>query len=165
LVKIKLKIKLKKAETYKLQAKAIFIMKAILLVVAFFTFSLGCKPTKVNLQEYEGKQLTVANGGGFTGQVIEYTLLENGYVYKFNSLTNANSFHKRIEKDDANQIFNNYELLNITELKLNDPGNMYFYIRMDHKDKSQQIKWNTESKGKEADKAKLFYMTVLQRLK
>ena len=127
--------------------------------------SISCKPTQNGIKDFKGKQLIVANGGGFTGQVVEFTLLEDGRVFRNNSFEQNTVFHKKLNKNETSQIFNNIQVLNLKEIVLDEPGNMYYYVKLKDDDNTHVIKWNTESTGTDTKTAKLFYQTVIQRLR
>lgn len=140
-------------------------MKQPLVFLLLLIGLLTCKPSQVALDDYEGRQLILANGGGFTGQIIEYILLENGAVFRKNSMDNSIERITTLERADTKQIFHNYELMQLAEMRLDEPGNMYFYIKRIEEGKVNQVKWNAESTGASIDQVKLFYQTVLQKIK
>jgi hypothetical protein len=140
-------------------------MKPLLVIIMLISLSISCKPTQYGLEDYSGKKLILANGGGFTGQVIEYILLEDGRVFKSNSLNQSTKFHKKLDKNLTQQVFDNLSVMKLSDLSLNDPGNMYFLIKIITPDQEHVIKWNAESAGEEVKRAKLFYQTVIKRLR
>lgn len=140
-------------------------MKASAMILSLLILLLSCKATQTSLDDFAGEKIILANGGGFTGQVIEYILLENNEVFRTNSLDKSVVLIKKLEKDLTKQIFNNYNVLNLDELQLNQPGNMYFYIQKGVGQEIHEIKWNAESQGSEINQAKLFYITTLKLLK
>ena len=140
-------------------------MKPLMVIFLLISLSLGCKPTQTSLQDFTGKQVIIANGGGFTGQVIEYILLDDGRVFKSNSLDRTTDYLKKLDKNVTDQIFNNIEVLELSDLTINDPGNMYYYIKLKSDAQTHVIKWNADSRGSDVDIAKLFYQTVINRLR
>jgi len=140
-------------------------MKPLIFIFFALYLGIGCTSTSTSLKDYQGKRITLANGGGFTGQVIEYVILEDGQVYRKNSMDQSVKAYTKLNKDIVKQIFDNYNVLELNKVELNDPGNMYFYISFADKDEIHKITWNTESTDELAQKAKLFYQTVLNRIK
>jgi hypothetical protein len=140
-------------------------MKAPVMILSLFILLLSCKSIPTSIADYEGEKIILGNGGGFTGQVIEYILLENNEVYRTNSLDKSVVLIKKLEKDLTKQIFNNYQVLNLEELQLKQPGNMYFYIQKGAGQQIHEIKWNAESNGEEIEQVKLFYITTLNLIK
>ena len=48
---------------------------------------------------------------------------------------------KSIEKKTARQLFNSLEQLELHEISLDDPGNMTYFIRFEHKGQPIELKW------------------------
>lgn len=140
-------------------------MKPSILILFILILSASCKSSQTSLEDYTGEKIILANGGGFTGQVIEYILLETGDVFRTNSLDKSVIHVTELSSSVTKQIFNNYNILQIADTDLNEPGNMYFYIRWQDGSNQHEVKWNTDSKGINVDKVKLFYQTVLNRIK
>ena len=140
-------------------------MKALFFFLSGICLISSCKSTSITPQDFKGKQLIIANGGGFTGQVIEYILLENGYLFRKNSLDGSVLQNNKLKKEAVSQLFRNYEVLNLGELDLNDPGNMYFYIVLKEEDHEHKITWSSESSGEDYKRAKLFYQTMMSMIK
>jgi hypothetical protein len=136
-------------------------MKPLYLLSFIILFSFSCKPASYTLQDYKGKKLTIANGGGFSGQLIEYIIFENGQVYRKNSLDKSIKEQTKLNREKVDQIFSNYTFLNLDLAKLNEPGNMYHYILMDTGDKKHKILWNHDISNTIDRNIKVFYTNVL----
>ncbi|MEO6758357.1 MAG: hypothetical protein ABIO24_02805, partial [Saprospiraceae bacterium] len=59
--------------------KILLISITLLATAALFLF---CKQPKYSAGNFPEKQLRWGSGGGFTGQVNSYVLLENGQLFK-----------------------------------------------------------------------------------
>ncbi len=118
--------------------------------------SFSCKSTKYTPTDFPDAQITFGSGGGFTGAVTNYTLLENGQLFKRSSLNKEFLALHKIKSDVVEQMFKNYEFLKIGEETINDPGNLYYFIQFKDKDKKEhKITWNDQSVVDE--KVKSFY--------
>jgi hydroxymethylpyrimidine pyrophosphatase-like HAD family hydrolase len=91
------------------------------------------------------KQLIFGSGGGFSGQVIEYTLLENGRLMRTNSLTKESTSLKALSKQEAQTYFKQAAKLNLEALEFKHPGNMYYFIRLNDGEKQQEVVWGDNS--------------------
>jgi len=106
-------------------------------------------PTK-----YTDKQLIFGSGGGFTNQVSEYRLLEDSRLfYRKNNDSSFTELKKQDVKttkrllEDAKALFEDVP-------ELNEPGNVYYYIKLKNANNTQQIVWgraNTEVPEKAKD--------------
>lgn len=124
-------------------------------------FFIHCKPSHFTPYEYEGKIIVIGTGGGFTGQVREYTILENGQVF---SGTSQEGFVKelpRLEKKDVVQIFRNYDELNFAALEIDKPGNMYHYLIMKNENGNHKIQWGAYDSN--APRELLIYFANLKK--
>jgi hypothetical protein len=102
---------------------------------------LQCKTKHYTPYEFEGKQLIFGTGGGFTGQVKEYTLLENGQLF---SGAHQEGFVKelpKVKKNKTKQIFENYHSLHFDKITIDKPGNMYHYLIVKEGEKEHKIQW------------------------
>ncbi len=130
----------------------------ITLLASLITImSFSCKSTKYDSPtESPDPQITFGSGGGFTGAVTDYTLLENGQLFKRNSMKNEFLAMHKIKSDVVEQMFKNYEFLKIGEETINEPGNLYYFIQFKDKDKNEhKITWNDQSAV--SDNVKTYY--------
>jgi hypothetical protein len=73
-------------------------------------------------------RLEFGHGGGFTGAVTTYVLLDNGRIYQDMPDKKQYNRLRRIAKDEATLLYEECEKLNT--LKTDSPGNMYFFVTM-----------------------------------
>jgi uncharacterized protein YjiK len=120
----------------------------------------ACHAQKYTPSNFQGQQLTFGSGGGFTGQVIQYTLLENGQLFQTNSQTKEAKELKPVSRTKSKQLFAKVEKLDVAKLDFNHPGNMYYFIQTKRGDILQKITW-----GSPQDKAPDGVETLYQELK
>ncbi len=105
---------------------------------------ISCKTQKESLDTYEGMILEFGNSGGFTGAIDCYRMMENGQLFKSNdgkNFTEITSMDKKV----AEQMFENFETLGFNEMRINDPGNMTFYVSLGQGKRVQTLKWGGTS--------------------
>lgn len=86
------------------------------------------------LDAYPDPIIYFGRGGGFTGMVTTYALLQNGDLYKKNSIGDQDFEHiLKIDSTETKSIFTNYSFLGIDTMQLSEPGNTYSFISMKHK--------------------------------
>ncbi len=100
----------------------------LLSLILFF----GCQSTKTIPADYEGQRITFGAGGGFTGAVTTYCLLENGRLYKKEGIPgkNESEYEKigRLNKSERTALLNQgAEAIKIFEYE-GQPGNMYAFV-------------------------------------
>ena len=110
-----------------------FFLSAILLQACG-----GPKP--FDISDPSQKYLTFGNGGGFTGAVTKFHLLEDGRVFR--SITEGEVVEiGKIDKDLAKQQFINFATLNFSSLSIDDPGNVYYFLSHSDNDKDRNLTW------------------------
>jgi hypothetical protein len=100
-----------------------------LLTLYFLTFN-ACKTVKYTTDNLPAKRLMFGEGGGFSGEVKEYILLENGQIFTRTSFTTISAELPKVPKKTAMKMFEQTEALKIKELEFIKPGNRYFYIQI-----------------------------------
>lgn len=91
---------------------------------------------------YPGVKIYFGYGGGFTGLVYTYVLLENGDLYQKKPYTDTEFEFLTKTPEQADSIFKNYSFLGIDTLQLSEPGNTYNYITVITPDKEKKLVWS-----------------------
>lgn len=133
-----------------------------ILILLTATLLMNCKSNDyLTPYEYEGAVLSFGNGGGFSGRVLEYTLMDNGQLFKDTNKEGNVLVLNKVDKRQAKQIFNNYTTLGLDKLTINDPGNMYYFITKKVGDQTQKIKWGGPNEPA-PEVLKVFFKTLMQ---
>lgn len=111
---------------------------ALLLIIA-----VSCQSQRFTPETFSGKQLSFGNGGGFSGQVKEYTLLENGQLFSANSLTNETKELKKIDKKQTKALFAKMEALHPASINFKHPGNRYYFLKLKEGKAVHEITWGS----------------------
>ena len=121
------------------------------LIIASFSLlvvlvlALSCKTTKYTPADFPEDQITFGSGGGFSGIVTDYTLLDNGQMFQRSSTDNLFVELKSASKKATKQMFHNYKFLGIDTLTINAPGNFYYFIQYTGKDsKEDKLVWGAD---------------------
>lgn len=125
----------------------------------------SCKQKQFIPEDYNGDWMIIGHGGGFSGQVIEYQLMENGRVFRKNSLNKVTEEVKSLSKSTYQQVISNFSKLGLDQIEMNQPDNMYYYIIWSFDGKGGKIVWNNNDTSENQEKLQLFFNTVLHRLK
>jgi hypothetical protein len=103
----------------------------------------GCHTQLYTPESYTGNQLMFGEGGGFSGQIIEYTLLENGQLFITNSIAKETKPVRKISKNHARALFRQAEKIRMDTLNFNYPGNIYYFIRLQEENQLQATTWGS----------------------
>lgn len=112
-----------------------------------FMLSLSSCSNKILPEKMPTTQIIFGSGGGFTNQIKEYSLLENGKIVE--KATDGTHFNviTTVEQDKAEQCFNICKSFKLDELKFNEPGNMYYFLTIrSHAKEDNHIVWGDRSK-------------------
>jgi len=103
------------------------LTRTILLFLMMYVVS--CSSNEVFVpSQYQDNFITIGNGGGFTGVVTQFYILPDGKVFKAVPLSDSVVIVGTINKSLAAQQFEIYRNFNLKEMKLDDPGNIYYFI-------------------------------------
>ena len=116
-----------------------YLIPVLLLSIALFLQN--CKSTTYTPDDYPEGQIIFGSGGGFAGLYNHYYVFENGQIFK-NSSDDANYQKvKSVKKSQVKQLFNNYETLGLSQISLDDPGNMTYYIHFKKGEINKKFTW------------------------
>jgi len=139
-------------------------MNKLLFVFALLFFAFACKSNKVESpQESTDKKLTLSHGGGFTGKYNTYCLLENGQLFKASETQGVMDKQKSLSQNIANQIFSNYDILGLADIKVQTYGNLLYSVKMEDGDNENIISW--EKGDKNSETLQLFFRNVMNQIK
>jgi len=113
----------------------------ILYLLTFTTLFSFCKTQQYTPMDFPKGQIIFGSGGGFAGTMSEFVILENGEMFSKNGIEGEYLNLKKLERNVVKQMFNNVETFNIKDVKLDQPGNMYYYIQIKDKNSDNRIVW------------------------
>ena len=123
------------------------------LIASFFLFN-----GFIQAQKLPNKQLILGSGGGVTGQITSYIFLEDGRLYKTNSLKlDSLVLVRTIFASTAKKYFGNATKLGLAKKKFNKPGNLSFFVRLKTTaTKQEEVQWG-QAKTTPPKDVKAFY--------
>lgn len=104
---------------------------------------MSCSSAQVDLHDYVGPQLIFGSGGGVSGGTVSYILLENGQLFKLNSLLKDTVALQKLSKKEAKDLFRELEELHIEQIDFNHPGNLYYFIENKQGNKNHRVVWGS----------------------
>ena len=99
----------------------------------------SCK--KYTTENMPPEQLHFGEGGGITGATTEYCLLGNGQVFEKKHFAQPYQPYGTVKKKAIRQFQADLTDLNFDQLKLQEPGDKYYFIQWDRPGKSHKITW------------------------
>ncbi len=139
-------------------------MRYINLIVMSLLGLFSCKSTSYTPTDYPKAMVTFGSGGGFTGITTEYTLLENGQLFRKSSNEKEHTAVKSVDKNKTAQIFENIKTLKIANMKFNHAGNMNTYLTTKFDGVENKINWGQPGPPPPKD-AKLMYSILMNLIK
>lgn len=117
-------------------------LKTILFLtfVSFIYFS-GCKSQSYSSSQLPDKQIIFGKGGGFSGEVTEYILLENGQMFRSSSFEQEITEIKKIDPQEAAQFFSQMAALQLEKEDFDHPGNMYYFLSSKSPGNQSKVIW------------------------
>lgn len=133
-------------------------MKTLFLI--FIVVFTACNKKTTLLSEYKGEKIIFGNGGGFSGAVSSILLLENGEIYRMGSSEKDYVLIGSLKKNITKNVFMTYETMGIQKMKLNEPGNRYFFITKVSDEKEYKIQWGKNKLDNNVPK--IFYDNMMK---
>jgi len=119
--------------------------KIIFLFLSMFMisqFHYSCKTSYYSSpDEFDGKQVTLSEGGGFSGQTTQTIILENGQVFVRTIFPESLKESKRLAKKTTSEIFKRLESLKTGQVSFINPGNMSYSLMLKSKDEKYELIW------------------------
>lgn len=115
----------------------------MLKLPVFFTLLalISCNHKIYSPLTYDGRMLEWGTGGGFTGGVKSYCLLDNGHYFKSEDNGQTYTEAGKIKKSTAAQFFANYDNLRLSDMQLNEPGNRYYFLTSKQNKGQHKLLW------------------------
>jgi hypothetical protein len=141
-------------------------MRFLLLIPLILLFS--CQSTKTIPADYEGQRIIFGVGGGFTGSVTTYCLIENGTVYRKEGLPGKNeSEYEKVDKWNKKDRTAYFEQATeaISQLEIEgEPGNLYAFVECDLTSGKGRFTWDDGNPPMEDIMYKL-YVSLMNKVK
>jgi|SRR4030095_16277864 hypothetical protein len=94
-----------------------------LLILGF-----SCRSAKEFPTNDSEDQIHFGQGGGFSGIVTHYVLLEDGRLFQKENRDTTYTLVDTWPPDFTTQMFNNYQLLGLDKVNDYEPGDLYYFI-------------------------------------
>jgi len=139
-------------------------MRPLLILSLFLIILSSCKSQQYTLDELPDTQLIFGRGGGISGEVNTYTLLENGQVFHTNSLTKESEEIKSLSKKEAATCFQKMDSLKLSEMDFDHPGNLYYFLEEVNGEERNRVTWGSNEHDI-SEECKTFYKELRTTIK
>ena len=121
--------------------------KTLLYLILAGCFLWSCKPTytATELPEVTEAQLRFGSGGGITGAVSSWILLENGQLFWQENARSEYVEKGRVSRKAAKVVFEQATTLAVQEADIQAPGNIYQFVEMKTAAGSGKATWGDPS--------------------
>lgn len=133
-----------------------------LLLVICFAISLfgSCKTAQISPEKYEKTKVYFGTGGGFTGELREFCLLENGDVFQINPSSREATLRNSNGKSMAKSIFKNMDDMELKKYTYDKPGNLYYWMKYHTDSDSVYLIWGNEEMEVEKEVVHMYEQLV-----
>ena len=135
-----------------------------LLALALCCTFAACLFPQYTYKEIPEPRIYFGDGGGFSGAVTEYVLIENGQIFFTNSLQKDTCEVEPIRPRDAKNFFLRLDTLRLTKYDFYSPGNQYFFLRQTDEEVDHEVVWGRQDQPVRPDIQK-FYDDLLETVK
>jgi len=117
-------------------------MKKAFLPNIFIIILFSCQTTQYSSPEsFQGKQIIISENGGFSGQTTQHIILENGQVFARTIFPASLKEMDKLKKKTVQEIFKKVDLLNISGINFQHPGNMTHSLAFSNGQELYEVKW------------------------
>jgi len=119
------------------------ILLTILTVLALCSL-FACRASKSLPHEYSKEQIIFGDGGGFSGLMNSYVLLDDARLFQ---QVSDSTFHPmgKVDRSFCKQIFQQTDNLRIDTLDFDFPGNLYYFYGTRKDAEESQVVWGGPS--------------------
>lgn len=119
-----------------------FAKISVFLAICYLGVLSCCSSTREFPEKYKRDQIHFGQGGGFTGMVTYFVLLEDGRLFQRQMKDSTYTYADRWDQDFVKQMFSNYKLFHFDQLSYYEPGDLYYFIQYHHgKEAIYNVAW------------------------
>jgi hypothetical protein len=133
-------------------------------IILSLSLTFGCRKKTIPMDQMPDTQIIFGNGGGFTGEIKEYHLLNDGRIVSKSLGDTIFKVLSRIGKSKATACFDDCKKMKLNTMKFSEPGNRYYFIAVKEAGKPEnRIVWG-DNEQPVLDEVKNFYKTLMGHL-
>ncbi len=117
-------------------------MKFLYLLALVLVFSACGTQRQINKTGYT--VIRFGSGGGFTGNIITYSLYPNGKVWKSQSIKKDSAMLVKLPKSKVKELYLMVSDAGLDTVDLNQPGNLSYFINIKKQNESSKLVWGRD---------------------
>lgn len=121
-----------------------------------------CRAPRHTADQLPDNQIRWGQSGGFTNKTTTFILLENGQIFKKESLEGTTLALSATKSKTAKSLFNAIVDLSLNTISSDHPGNMTYFLEIQDKTSTHRIAWG--DKDFPIEQKVLDFYSVLQQL-
>lgn len=95
---------------------------------------ISCSSGKDFPKTYKGEQIHFGQGGGFTGAVTYFALLDNGRLFQRAGRDTTFTYVDQWDKTFVRQMMTSYHTLQFDKMNVYEPGDLYYFLQHKNND-------------------------------
>lgn len=120
-------------------------MKKLIFILCTISLVAACTSSKKLNSEPATFEVGFGNYGGFTGSSTVYLISGNGQVFIVENINRQP--HQTISKKKIEKLKEHLNSIGFENLKVNEPGNLTYFIKVKTGNSENTVKWNDETKN------------------
>ena len=120
-------------------------MRKLLISLCLLSVISACSTTQKNTSEPVLNEVSFGNFGGFTNHSTEYFISGDGTVSKTENNIQKTIGH--LKKKEVKKITNHVKSKEFEKLKINEPGNLTYFITVKTNQYENTVRWNDETQN------------------
>jgi hypothetical protein len=133
-------------------------------IILSLSLTVGCQKKTIPMDKMPDSQIIFGNGGGFTGEIKEYHLLNDGRIVNKGLNDTIYNVLSRIGKTKATACFEDCKKMKLNTMKFSEPGNRYYFIAVKEAGKPEnRIVWG-DNEQPVLDDIKSLYKNLMGHL-
>jgi hypothetical protein len=122
-------------------------MKNLFFFLWLICFVSACSTSKTNTSKVKFTEIRFGNYGGFTNMSTEYVITGDGQLSKVDS--EGTKSIKHLPKKVVRKIGENLKSIEFEKLRINDLGNVTYFIKVKTSEYENTVRWNDETQNTE----------------
>ncbi|MDZ4748936.1 MAG: hypothetical protein SH808_10635 [Saprospiraceae bacterium] len=106
-----------------------FYKSLLFLTIVLVFIIVSCSTAKEYPGKFSGQELHFGQGGGFTGAVTYFVLLDDGRLYQRAMQDSIYTLLDTWDERFVKQMFDNYKSFGLEEIEFYEPGDLYYFIQ------------------------------------
>ena len=135
-------------------------MKKLFFFIWLICLIAGCSTSKMNTAKEKLIEVRFGNYGGFSNSSTEYILTGEGLLSKVDGNTTKTLKHLKNKK--VRDINNQLKSMEFEKLKINDLGNLTYFITVKTSKNENTVRWNDETQNIELINTYKMLIEILQ---